>query len=86
MIRCLLMGLMGIMGLMAGCSTTNLSKVLHELKADPATVKFSVMAPGWAVQFERAWPTGLVTRIPGTTLQYGPQYVPPNGLPPVPTR
>jgi hypothetical protein len=60
-----------------------LSKVLHELKSDPATVKFSVMAPGWAVTFERAWPTnitaeptarsGLPAGWKGSTLHYPPK-------------
>ena len=72
----LLATLVTVAGCWSGCSTTNLSKVLHELKSDPATVEFQVMAPGWAVSFKRAWPTNLVARFP-STVQFGPQYVPP---------
>lgn len=56
----------------AGCSTTNLTKVIHELKADPATVEFQVMAPGWAVSFKRSWPTNLLVRPPASALQVNP--------------
>ena len=71
---CLLATLVAVA--LTGCSTTNLAKVLHELKSDPATVDFEVMAPGWAVKFARSWPTNLNARFP-STVQFAPGYIPP---------
>jgi len=62
---------------LAGCTSTNLTRVISELKQDPATVEFSVVAPGYAITFKRAWPTNIV-RVPSSMLQVNPN------LPPVP--
>jgi hypothetical protein len=61
MLPCLILAALAVTTL-TGCN--GFSRVVSELKNDPATVKAKLIAPGYSFEFERSFPTNWTPTQP----------------------
>lgn len=76
--------LCALLMLISGCTVPMqhaLPDIIKQMKQDPATLEFTIVAPGYTVQFKRFWPTNAF-RGPVNSFQYAPGYHPTEPTPP----